>query len=51
MIDEEKSAAVKPGEQLPGHLSDDSHDIGYVDPTQGKLHQNLKGRHMQMIAM
>ena len=24
---------------------------GSVDPNQGKLHQNLQGRHMQMIAM
>jgi amino acid permease len=26
-------------------------EMDSVDPNQGKLHQNLQGRHMQMIAM
>lgn len=40
------------GEHLRGRqFSVDDGDIGLVEADQGKLHRNLKGRHMQMIAM
>ncbi len=49
------SSAVEPaglGEHLRGRqFSVDPHDVGIVEADQGKLHRNLKGRHMQMIAM
>jgi amino acid permease len=37
-----------------GHASSpivDGNDVGVVETDQGQLHRNLKGRHMQMIAM
>ena len=29
----------------------EANDVAIVEADQGKLHRNLKGRHMQMIAM
>jgi len=31
--------------------SGDNYDVAIGDADQGKLHRNLQGRHMQMIAM
>jgi amino acid transporter len=40
------------GEHLRGRqLSVTSDDVAIVEADQNKLHRNLKGRHMQMIAM
>lgn len=39
-------------EHLRGRqFSLEPHDVEIVEADQGKLHRNLKGRHMQMIAM
>ena len=50
-----KSDPVDPA-SLDDHLrgrqfSLDNHDVVTVETDQRKLHRNLKGRHMQMIAM
>ncbi|KIW82102.1 hypothetical protein Z517_05129 [Fonsecaea pedrosoi CBS 271.37] len=50
-----KSDAVDPA-SLADHLrgrqfSVDAHDVAIVETDQGKLHRNLRGRHMQMIAI
>lgn len=40
------------GEHARGRqFSLEAHDIDMVEADQAKLHRNLKGRHMQMIAM
>lgn len=40
------------GEHVRGRqFSLEPHDVAIVEADQGKLHRNLKGRHMQMIAM
>lgn len=44
----EKPAPFEPPTLEAG--SYDAHELA-VDDHQGKLHRNLKGRHMQMIAM
>lgn len=55
--DPEKKGAVpvEPsslGDHAKGRqFSVDPHDVGMIEADQGKLHRNLKGRHMQMIAM
>ena len=50
-----KSDVVEPG-SLRDHIrgrqfSLEGNDAATVQTDQGKLHRNLKGRHMQMIAM
>lgn len=40
------------GDHLRGRqFSLEANDVAIVEADQGKLHRNLKGRHMQMIAM
>jgi amino acid permease len=40
------------GEHMRGRqFSVDGRDVDLVEADQGALHRNLKGRHMQMIAM
>ncbi|KAK3068590.1 hypothetical protein LTS18_000597, partial [Coniosporium uncinatum] len=40
------------GEHVRGRqLSVDGHDLAVIEADQNKLHRDLKGRHMQMIAM
>lgn len=40
------------GEHVRGRqFSVDPQDVGVVEADQNKLHRDLKGRHMQMIAM
>ena len=58
LVDPEKHAKSDPGKpaSLRDHLrgrqfSVDGDDVAVVEVDQGKLHRNLKGRHMQMIAM
>jgi amino acid transporter len=50
-----KGAPVEPaplGDHVRGRqFSLEPHDVAIVEADQGKLHRNLKGRHMQMIAM
>lgn len=52
---EKKFPPVEPasfGDHVRGRqFSVDGDDVAIVEADQGKLHQNLKGRHMQMIAM
>jgi amino acid permease len=40
-----------PTAEPTGQYNYDGHDVGMVQAEEGKLHKNLKGRHMQMIAM
>ncbi|EXJ74754.1 uncharacterized protein A1O5_01449 [Cladophialophora psammophila CBS 110553] len=50
-----KAGDVEPaslGEHLRGRqFSVDAHDVAIIETDQGKLHRNLQGRHMQMIAI
>ena len=40
------------GDHIRGRqFSLEANDVAIVEADQGKLHRNLKGRHMQMIAM
>lgn len=56
--DPEKNPKLDPvepaslGEHVRGRqFSLENNDVAIVEADQGKLHRNLKGRHMQMIAM
>jgi amino acid transporter len=52
LADAEKGAKSDPVEPASGRqFSVDEHDVGIVEADEGKLHRNLQGRHMQMIAM
>lgn len=53
--EEEKKEPLEPaglGDHLRGRqFSLEAQDVEIVQADQGQLHRNLKGRHMQMIAM